>query len=38
MFFKKKNKGVNVFKLSDEAVEFIKIYKNLFIKRTKHYY
>lgn len=26
MFFKKKNKGVNTFKLSDEAVEFIKIY------------
>ena len=26
MFFKKKNKGVSVFKLSDEAIEFIKIY------------
>ena len=26
MFFKKKNKCVNVFKLSDEAIEFIKIY------------
>ncbi len=26
MFFKKKNKKVNVFKLSDEAIEFIKTY------------
>ena len=26
MFFKKKNKSVNVFKLSDEAIEFIKRY------------
>lgn len=26
MFFKKKNKDVSVFKLSDEAIKFIKIY------------
>lgn len=26
MFFKKKNKELKVFKLSDEAIEFIKIY------------
>lgn len=26
MFFKKKNKGTNVFKLSDEAIKFIKTY------------
>ena len=26
MFFKKKNKDMNVFKLSDEAIEFIRFY------------
>jgi hypothetical protein len=26
MFFKKKNKKINVFKLSDESIEFIKTY------------